>query len=154
MTLSWQENVDRIIEDIGESEGALLPCLQAVQQEVSCIPKEAISYLRDRLDVPAVNIYGVITFYGMLTSGQQGTYVLRVCDSLPCYLNGSKMIIETLEDELGIKSGETTPDGMFSLQTVACLGLCDKPPAMMVNKEIHGNLTEAKVRSIIHSKQG
>nr|CBH37508.1 putative Fe-only hydrogenase [uncultured archaeon] len=151
---SWKADVDEIINDIGKSEAALLQCLEAVQRDVGYITQDAITYLRDELDVPSVEIYGVMTFYGMLTAEQQGKYVIRVCNSLPCYLNGSKMIIETLENELGIKSGETAEDANFTLETVACLGLCDNAPAMIINREIYGNLTEEKVKEIIKAKAG
>ncbi|MEA1999112.1 MAG: NAD(P)H-dependent oxidoreductase subunit E, partial [Euryarchaeota archaeon] len=82
---SWRADVDEIINDIGKCEAALLQCLEAVQRDLGYIPQDAITYLRDELDVPAVEIYGVMTFYGMLTAEQQGKYVIRVCNSLPCY---------------------------------------------------------------------
>ena len=150
---AWKPKVDGIIRELGKTRNALLPCLEAVQQEAGCIPQEAITYLRETIEVPSVDIYGVITFYGMLTTEKQGKYVIRVCDSLPCYLNGSREIIEALEDELGMNGRDTTPDGMFTLERVACLGLCDKAPAMIINEEIHGDLNAEKVREIIGMKK-
>lgn len=150
---TWKAKVDEIIKELGKTRSVLLPCLEAIQQEAAYIPEAAIIYLREKLDVPSVDVYGVITFYGMLTTKKQGKYVIRVCDSLPCYLNGSRKVIEVLEDELGIKSGGTTSDEKFTLETVSCLGLCDKAPAMMVNEEIYENLTDKKVRDIIKTKR-
>ncbi len=145
----WKGKVDKIIDKLGKIKNAILPCLEAVQQEVSYIPQEAITYLRRKLNVPAIDIYGVITFYGMLTIAKQGKYIIRVCNSLPCYLNGFQTIIKVLKDELKIKNGETTSDGKFTLEETACLGLCDKAPAMIINDGVYGNLTEKKVRNII-----
>jgi len=149
----WKEKIDKIMEGRSRTRSALLPCLEAVQRETGCIPQEAITYIRKELDVPSVNVYGVITFYGMLTTKKQGKYVIRVCNSLPCYLNGSQEIIEVLKDELGIGNGEITSDEKFTLEEVACLGLCDKAPAIMVNEEICENLTKEKVRDIIRIKR-
>ncbi|MCK4859341.1 MAG: NADH-quinone oxidoreductase subunit NuoE [Candidatus Omnitrophica bacterium] len=151
--LEWKAKVDEIIEKQGKTRNALLPCLKIIQEEISYISEEAINYLRERLDVSSVDIYGTITFYGMLTTQKQGEYVIRMCNSLPCYLNGSQKIIKILEDELGIKSGKTTSDGKFTLELVSCLGLCDKAPAMMVNKEIYGNLNEERLKQIIKLKK-
>lgn len=151
--LEWKEKVDEIIEKQGKTKIALLPCLKIIQEEISYIPEEAINYLRERLDVSSVDIYGTITFYGMLTTQKQGKYVIRMCNSLPCYLNGSQKMIKILEDELGVKNGKTTPDGKFTLELVSCLGLCDKAPAMMVNKEIYGNLSEERIKEVIKLKK-
>jgi len=126
-----------------------LPCLEVIQETCGHIPQEAITYLRKNLDVPSIDIYGVITFYGMLTTEEQGKYVIRICDSLPCYLNKSDGVLGIIEKELGIEAGETSADRKFTLEVVPCLGLCDKAPAMMVNDRIYGNLTKQSVKKII-----
>lgn len=151
--LEWKAKVDEIIKRQGKTRAALLPCLKIIQDEMAYISEEAIKYLQRALDVSSVDIYGTITFYGMLTFQKQGKYVIRICNSLPCYLNGSQKMIKLLEDELGIKSGKTTPDGKFTLELVSCLGLCDKTPAMMINKEIYGNLSEQGLKQIIKLKK-
>ena len=145
----WRTKVDEIMESRGESKETLLPCLEVIQEACGHIPQEAITYLREKLDVPSVDIYGVITFYGMLTTSEQGKYVIRICDSLPCYLNKSDGVLGVIEKELEIKAGETSADRKFTLEVVPCLGLCDKAPAMMVNDRIYGNLTEQSVKKII-----
>jgi len=85
----------------------------------------------------------------MLTTEEQGKYVIRICDSLPCYLNKSDGVLGIIEKELGIEAGETSADRKFTLEVVPCLGLCDKAPAMMVNDRIYGNLTKQSVKKII-----
>ena len=145
----WKEKVGEAIKVYGKGKEALLPSLEAIQELSGYIPQEAITYLRETLDVSSVDIYGVITFYGMLTTQEQGKYVIRVPDSLPCHLNGSQEIIDALEKELGINCSETTPDKKFTLESVSCLALCDKAPLIMVNEKVYGNLTGGKVKEII-----
>lgn len=145
----WRTKVDEIMESRGKLKETLLPCLEVIQEACGHIPQEAITYLRENLDVPSIDIYGVITFYGMLTTKEQGKYVIRICDSLPCYLNKSDGVLGVIEKEIGIEAGETSADRKFTLEVVPCLGLCDKAPAMMVNDRIYGNLTKQSVKKII-----
>ena len=153
-TTLWKEEVDKIIKRRGKSREGLLPCLEVIQEGYGYIPQEAVSYLRENLDVPSVDIYGVITFYSMLTTEEQGKYVIRLCDSLPCYLNESGEMLEVIERELGIKAGETSPDKKFTLEVVPCLGLCDKAPAMMINDKVYEYLTEETIKKIIAELKG
>lgn len=147
--VSWKEKVEDAIRDYGKGREALLPCLEAIQDSLGYISREAITYLRENLGIPSVEIYGVITFYGMLTTQEQGKYVIRIPNSLPCYLNGAQEIIDALEEELRIRCGETTSDKRFTLEAVSCLALCDKAPAMMINEEIYGNLTKERAKEIV-----
>ena len=153
-TTLWKTRVDEIVKKSGKSRESLLPCLEAIQEVSSYIPQEAITYLRESLDIPSIDIYGVTTFYGMLTTKEQGKYVIRLCNSLPCHLNESEVLLKTVESELGIKSGETSQDKKFTLEVVACLGLCDKAPAMMINDKIYENLTPEKAKQIIAKLKG
>lgn len=150
----WSEELDKVITQRGKTREALLPCLKTVQDDCGYIPSGAITYLQETLDVTAMDIYGVVSFYGMLTTLKQGENVIRLCESLPCHINGAEDILEVLKAELGIEPGETTPDEKFTLETVACLGMCDSSPAMMVNEKSYGNLTAEKVRTIIAELKG
>ena len=150
----WKAEVDEVIKRRGKSRETLLPCLEAIQEVSGYIPQEAISYLRENLDVPSIDIYGVITFYSMLTTKEQGKHVIRLCNSLPCHLNKSEEMLEVIERELGIKAKGTSSDKKFTLETVACLGLCDKAPAMMINDKIYENLTEETAKKIIVELKG
>jgi len=153
-TALWKTKIDEIIKQRGKSRETLLPCLEAIQEVSNYIPQEAITYLRESLDVPSIDIYGVITFYGMLTTKEQGKYVIRLCDSLPCHLNNSENMLTVIGGELGIKAGETSPDKKFTLEVVPCLGLCDKAPAMMINDKIYENLTEETAKKIVATLKG
>lgn len=148
-TTKWQKNIDEIIVQKGKTRVALLPCLEASQESDGYISPTAVSYLRDALDIPSADIYSVISFYSMLSTAKQGKYVIRLCNSLPCYINYSGNILAAIEEYLGIKAGQTTADNKFTLELVGCLGLCDQAPAIMINDKCYGNLTSAKVKQII-----
>ncbi|MFA5316578.1 MAG: NADH-quinone oxidoreductase subunit NuoE [Dehalococcoidales bacterium] len=150
----WSKELNKVITQRGKTRESLLPCLKTVQDECGYIPSEAITYLQEALEVTAMDIYGVVSFYGMLTTSKQGENVIRLCESLPCHINGSENILEVLKAELGIEPGETTLDEKFTLETVACLGICDQSPAMMVNEKNYGNLTAEKVKRIIAELKG
>ena len=127
-----------------------MPCLHFVQKEDGYLSEEAALFLAKELNLPPVEVYSVASFYSMFSLKETGKYIIRVCVSLPCYLRGSREILEALTKELDINVGQTTADKKFTIEAVSCLGICDKAPAMMINEEIYGNLTPQKVREIIH----
>ena len=133
----------------GNRDEALIPCLHIAQEKCGCISESVISFLAEKLRLPRIEVYSVVSFYSMFTFERQGKYVIRVCNSLPCYLRGSKKVLEVLEELLGIKKGQTTRDKRFTLEEVSCLGICDQAPAMMVNEEVYGKLTPAKIKKLI-----
>ncbi len=144
-----KEELEKILKEHNFEKEALIPCLHAVQEKCGRLSEETTSFLAEGLKLPRVEVYSTASFYSMFTFEATGKYVIRVCESLPCYLKGSKQILETLSAELNIKPGETTEDKKFTIESVSCLGLCDKAPAMMINDEIYGNLTPEKVKEII-----
>ncbi|MCK4533259.1 NADH-quinone oxidoreductase subunit NuoE [bacterium] len=146
-----KEKLNQIMEKFENKQQALLPCLHFIQEEEGKISEEVMNFLAEKLDIPRVEIYSVVSFYSMFSLEKQNKYVIRVCASLSCYLNGTNKIIETLKEVLGIKIGESTPDGKFTLEEVSCLGLCDQAPAMMINDREYGNLSGDKVKEIIKS---
>ncbi len=101
------------------------------------------------LNMSISDIYGVATFYSFLSSRPLGRNVIRVCQSLPCHIRSNNTIIKRIENEIGIKPGETTSDGRFSFQLANCIGACDGAPAMLINNDIHVNLTLKKIRQIL-----
>lgn len=127
----------------------LLVLLKRAQDEFGYVPEETIADIARSLDVSISDVYGVTTFYSFLSKKPLGKHVIRICQSLPCYLKDAPMIIKCIEDEIGIKPGETTPDGQFSFQLTNCIGACDKAPAMLVNDEVYGDLTPARISQII-----
>lgn len=135
----------------GREHDRLLVRLQEAQERFGYIPESFIAELAESLGVPASEVYGVATFYSFLSCRPLGRNVIRVCKSLPCYLKNSLMIIEAVGRKLGLKPGETTPDGRFSLELTNCIGACDQAPAMLVNHDVHGNLTPERITEILKS---
>ncbi|MBA3064858.1 NAD(P)H-dependent oxidoreductase subunit E [Candidatus Woesearchaeota archaeon] len=143
------KDIDEIIRD--RKDNLLLPMLEAIQARFGCISEANAHYLSRKTGIPFSQIYGVITFYEMLYTEPKGKYIIRICNSPSCYLNGSLNLIRFLALLLKIKSGETTKNKKFSLEIVSCIGCCDKAPAMIINNKVYGNLTEKKIREIISS---
>ena len=131
--------------------GSLLTMLQQAQRQFGCVPEDVMKKVAESLNISVGEVYGVATFYSFLSTRPLGRNVIRVCQSLPCYLKHNQTIIDSIVAELGIKPGETTPDGKFSLELTNCIGACDKAPAMLVNGDLHGDLTPAKIARILKS---
>jgi len=131
------------------SPGELIPLLQSAQDHFGYIPRRAIDYISTVTGIPESEVFGVITFYSQFRLRPMGKYVIRACAGTACHVSGADLIRDTIEDELGIEVGETTSDGLFTLNTVACIGCCSLAPVIMVNDNTHGRLTPSEVRSII-----
>ena len=129
----------------------LIMRLKEAQSKFGYVSQEVMAELAESLEMPIHEVYGVASFYSFLSIKPLGRNVIRVCKSLPCYLKNCQIIIETVEKELGIKPGETTPDGRFSFQLANCIGLCDRAPAMLINNDAHVDLTPAKIPQILKS---
>lgn len=129
--------------------GELIPLLQSAQDYFGYIPRRAIKYISGVTNVPESNIYGVITFYNQFRLQPMGRHIIRLCCGTACHVAGSKNLVSTVQDELGIEEGETTADGIFTLFTVACLGCCSLAPVMMIDDQTHGRLTPAAVRKLL-----
>jgi NADH-quinone oxidoreductase subunit E len=132
-----------------DSHGALIYLLQSAQDSYGYIPLKVIHYISEVVGIPAADIYGVITFYSQFRLRPLGKYVIKICEGTACHVNNGKNILKALQNELGISVGETSDDGLFSLQSVACLGCCSLAPVIMVNNETHGSLTPKKIKGII-----
>ena len=129
----------------------LLVVLKEAQTRFGYLPHEVMAELADSLDVPVNDVYGVATFYSFLSIKPLGRNVIRICRSLPCYLENCLPIIETVVKEIGIRPGETTPDGRFSFELTNCIGLCDRAPAMLINSDAHVDLTPKKISQILQN---
>ncbi|WP_349770838.1 NAD(P)H-dependent oxidoreductase subunit E [Mesotoga prima] len=146
--------VTRIYEDISgqslEKGDVLINTLHAIQDHYgNFIPIEAAEVLKELTGTPLSRIYEVLTFYTMFSTHKRGKYVVRVCKSLPCHVTGGQAVIDSLKNTLEIGFGETTEDGLFTLEETSCLGLCGVSPVMMINDEAYGNLTPRRVSEII-----
>ncbi len=129
--------------------GQLIPLLQTAQDTYGYISETAIKYISGVTGIPESDIYGVITFYKQFRLRPLGRYLVRLCDGTACHVNNAKMLHEILLDELHLEAGDTTEDGLFTLQPVACLGCCSLAPVVMINDETFGRLTPQSLRRII-----
>jgi NADH-quinone oxidoreductase subunit E len=143
-----QEIVARYPEN--RQKSALLPVLHLAQEEFGgWLSPETMDYVAALLRLEPIEVYEVATFYSMYNLKPVGRYVFEVCQTGPCMLNGSDQIIEYIKQKLGIRAGETTADGLFSLKTVECLGACGYAPMMQLGKFYREHLTKEKVDAII-----
>jgi len=115
----------------------------------NAIAKDVAAVIAREMGLSLVKVYGVTTFYAMFSTNARGKYVIRMCKSAPCKVKGAEEVLKAFEAELQIACGETTADAKFTLETCECLGICDISPAVMINEEIYGNLTPAKVKEVI-----
>lgn len=149
------ETLDRVQEIIkrypeGKSKSALIPVLHLAQAELGgWLSVPVMDYVAQVLDIQPIEVYEVATFYSMFNMKPVGKYVLEVCRTGPCLLNGSEKIADHLRKTLNIKDGETTADGMFTLKPAECLGACGYAPMLQLGKFYHENLTIEKVDEIL-----
>lgn len=143
----------RIVELLGRyptKRAALLPVLHIAQRRCGgWLPDRAIEQVAERLELPASDVYGVVTFYDLYHQKPVGRHRIRVCTNLSCQLRGSDEIMETLADELGVGEETVTRDGKCSYVHFECLGSCDTAPMMMIDDDYHENLTPERVREIV-----
>lgn len=142
-----------VLEKYAKVPGSLITILQKTQDIYGYLSVDAINYISEMTGIRPAKIYGVATFYSQFRLKPIGKYLIMLCQGTACHVNGSKMIEEAVCEHLGISDGETTEDGIFTLNNVACLGCCSLAPVMMVKSaegdETYGNLTKDKVRKIL-----
>lgn len=131
-------------------KGGLLPALHAVQSLCgNWLPLEALQQVSREMDLPYAYLYGVLSFYTMFSTQPRGKYIIRLCESPPCHLMGVDNLLDVLKAELSLQVGETTADGLFTLEQTACLGVCEVAPAMQINEVVHGRLSPERIRNIL-----
>lgn len=145
--------LDPILEKYAKVPGALITILQKTQDIYGYLSLDAINYLSEQTGIKPAKIYGVATFYTQFRMAPVGKYLIMLCKGTACHVNGADMIEEAITEELAIKDGETTEDGLFTLNNMACLGCCSLAPVMMVRShegdETYGNLTKDSVKSTL-----
>ena len=145
--------IDAILARYQGKKGSLIPILQEVQALYKYLPKDALEYIAASTGTPIAQIYGVVTFYSQFHLNPRGRNIIRVCQGTACHVRGGKVILQTIEKELGIKAGHTTEDLRFTLETVACIGACGLAPVMQVNEDTHGRLTPDKLSATLAKYQ-
>jgi NADH-quinone oxidoreductase E subunit len=127
----------------------LIPALQEIQKEYGYLSEENLILLSKKINVPLAHISGVATFYNWFKLKPVGKYHIAICRGTACHVNNSEQLLKFLEKKLKINAGELTDDKIFSLECVNCIGACAKAPAMMINDEVFGELTEKKIDNIL-----
>ena len=145
--------VGNLVKELSDKHGhareSLMPILQAIVLKHNYLTDEAMVEVARELDISAAEVYGTASFYTFLDTQVKGKYVIRVCKTITCSMKGKSDIIQTIEEMLKIKAGETTPDNQFSLIETNCIGWCHKAPAILINELPYTELTPEKVSEII-----
>lgn len=153
-TPEQQQQFATAVAKYPHKQASLLTCLWIAQEIDGWVSLEAMEYIAQLLEIPVTHVYSVIGFYSMYQTKPIGTYHFQVCHTLSCELMGSEEMVQHLEKRLGIKPGETSADGLFTLSRVECLGSCGTAPMCQVNRAYHENLTPEKIDQLIdHLRQ-
>jgi NADH:ubiquinone oxidoreductase subunit E len=133
----------------GNSRTALIPMVQEVSRKYQKIDSYAMQVIADQLGIHPVEVYSVVSFYAFLGSQAHGKYIIRLCRTISCDMQDKNRVMRQLENDLGIKFGETTADGKFSLEWANCMGMCDQGPALLVNEKLHTHVTPERVHELL-----
>jgi NADH-quinone oxidoreductase subunit E len=144
------EKVCEILDRYDRDPMKLIPILQAVQEEYRYLPEEVLAYIATSVGLPPARVYGVATFYAHFALKPKGKYIVRLCDGTACHVKKSIPILEALRKRLDLSEDQpTTPDMLFTVETVSCLGACGLAPVMVINDEVHGQMTPEKAVALI-----
>jgi len=143
------QKVNKIIRQYKEREIDLIQVLHNIQNEYSYLPKDILEYISKALRMPLSKIYSIATFYAAFSLTPRGKHLCTVCLGTACHVRGAPAVLNRLEEKLGIKSGETTEDSQFTLETVNCLGACALAPIVVIDGEYHGQTTVDKVDKLL-----
>ena len=146
---SQEKELRKYIEEERSQPGALMPCLQKAQEIYGYLPIEVQTIVAEMLDLPLSEVYGVATFYSQFSLNPKGEHRISICLGTACYVKGADKILDALEQKLGIKCGECTSDGVFSLDSCRCVGACGLAPVMMVDDDVYGRLTTDQLDGIL-----
>ena len=138
-----------LVKKYGKERSSLMPILQAIVEQNNYLSDYDMTEIAKELDLSAAQVYGTATFYSFLDTVPRGKYVIRVCKTISCDMHGKKLIIQTIENMLKIKSGETTQDKKFTLLETNCLGWCHKGPSMLINEKVYSDLDSENTHEII-----
>jgi NADH:ubiquinone oxidoreductase subunit E len=138
-------SLDQTIQHYGAEPTALIQVLHAAQQLFGYLGADVVRYIATALKLPLAHVYGVITFYHFFTMVPRGKYQILVCTGTTCHVRGSRAILERLEQQLGVKTGETTKDNLFTITGARCIGACALAPAVSIGDDVYGKLSPDKI---------
>ena len=143
------EELKAFIAEHKDDKGPLMPVMQFAQESFGYLSLDTQIVIAEGLGVPVTEVYGVATFYAQFSLEPKGDYVIAVCQGTACYVKGGAAVLARVEEELGITSNQTTPDGKFSIQDTRCLGCCGLAPVMTINEDVYGKLTPDMIKDIL-----
>jgi len=146
-----EKTVKDIIKKYDGDKTAMIAILQDVQEECRYLPKEALSSISKKMDVPLTRIYEIATFYNAFSLKPRGKYLVEVCAGTACHVQGAANLMDRLERDLSIECGETTQDKTFTLEEVRCLGCCSLAPVLRIGADVHPNLTQDEIPKILRN---
>ena len=143
--------ISALAGQLGRDRASLVPILLEVKRRHHRIDSHAMQVIGDLLGVHPVEVHGVVSFYAFLGDHHQGRFVIRLCRTISCAMQGKDRVMRQLEHDLGIRCGETTADGVFTLEWANCMGMCDQGPALLVNDRVHTRVTPEQVHGILEA---
>src|SRR4051794_13064548 len=144
------EKVCNILERYSYRPSGLIPILQAIQHEYHYLPEEVLTYVATSLDVPPARVFGVATFYAHFALEPKGKHVIRVCDGTACHVKHSLPVLNAVHDKLGTSEKQkTTPDMLFTVETVACLGACGLAPVLVIDEQVYGQMSPERAIALV-----
>ncbi len=143
--------MDALIERYPTKASALMPCIWVVMDEVGYVPSDAVDLLVEKLEVSRARVYELLSFYTMFRTEPQAEHTLQVCHNISCHIMGARPLIAHIEKRLGIRLGKRTPDNMFALEGVECIGACGMGPCLQLGKHLYEDLTNEKMDVILDS---
>jgi NADH-quinone oxidoreductase subunit E len=151
--VKFSQELTAFIEEWKNKPGSLIMMLHRIQEELSYIPLEAAEKLSEMINMPLTKIYGVMTFYHFFKTTKPGKHLISVCLGTACYLKGSQALLDEAQNLLGIKEGQVSKDGLFSVEAVRCVGCCGLSPVLTVGKDVYGKVTKSQIPEIISKYQ-
>jgi len=148
-----QQHMTAILAEYGRERDNLIPLLQEVQERFHYLAPEAVRAVADHLDLSENDVYGVATFYAQFRFVPPGLHHVKVCEGTACHVRGSDRILDAISRSTGIAPGQTSDDGRFSLERVACFGSCALAPVVVVDDKVYGRMTAAKTNKLIEDKK-
>lgn len=148
-TAAKMEELKEFIAANKNVDGPLMPIMQKAQDLFGYLSLDAMTLIADALDIPVSKVYGVATFYAQFSLVPKGDNIICVCTGTACYVKGAQAVLDEVIHQLGIHSGETTPDGKFTIQDTRCLGCCGLAPVMTINEDVYGRMVPGNVKGIL-----
>lgn len=144
------KELEEYISTFDDKKSSLIIILHKAQEIFGYIPEEVQEFIAEKIEVPVSKVYGVVSFYNFFSMEPKGKYPISVCTGTACYVRGAEKILEGLQKELGIKLGGVTADGLFSLDSLRCVGACGLAPVMLIGKDVHGKVKPEDIKEIIN----